>query len=440
MRSALERPKTGRLASVLGTLQPDQYRLVTWPDGMPLVVQGGPGTGKTVVAAHRASYLTHMDREPRPLHRIALVGPTDQYVRHVSDTIRELDTGGYSADTALGTGPHVAALSLPDRLTELAGLPRGLHLDERESDRLDTDWRLGRLVEKTVSVLKSGNRLPTKKNRVIKFVVDAMGARDPDIRNILAAEPELDEWFAGVGSYERARTKRRYIPFLASVGIALQAPSSSDRFDHLICDEAQDVRPLEWRILMQYLNHGAQLSIFGDINQRRSDWSPESWQELAIDLELSDEDGRFEPETLNLGLRTTRQIVRFANQLLPAGQRAVHTLRDGPEPAVHKLAYRDLAREAMSEASVMSSRHPAGLVAVISVSPPLISDGLRSSGWSRSADRHTWTLNGRTVLVLDPDSARRSRIRWGRRGRTRFVPSESWPTWSALHQPHPRRP
>jgi len=71
----VQRPRTGRLTSVLATLQPDQYELVTWPAERPLIVHGQPGTGKTVVALHRAGFLTHPEHPDGPLGRVVVVGP-----------------------------------------------------------------------------------------------------------------------------------------------------------------------------------------------------------------------------------------------------------------------------------------------------------------------------------------------------------------------------
>jgi DNA helicase IV len=150
----------------------------------------------------------------------------------------------------------------------------------------------------------------------------------------------------------------------------------------------------------------ASISLFGDINQRHSDWSPSTWHQLATDLELTDEDGLLEPEVLTLGLRTTRQIVRFANQLLPAGERTVHALREGPDPIVRRVAFSGLAPNAADDAEALSLRYPEGQVAVISVTPRLIEDALRSRGWTRTTRPHAWSKEGRDVLVLHPDIAR----------------------------------
>src|SRR5919199_2441026 len=86
----LERSRDAHMRDIVATIQSDQYRLITRdPEGV-LVIQGGPGTGKTAVGLHRASYLlyTHRDR----LRRVLVVGPNPtfmEYVSHVLPTLGE---------------------------------------------------------------------------------------------------------------------------------------------------------------------------------------------------------------------------------------------------------------------------------------------------------------------------------------------------------------
>jgi DNA helicase IV len=78
------------MRDIVATIQSDQYRLITAePDGA-LVVQGGPGTGKTAVGLHRASWLLYTHRER--LRRVLVVGPNPtfmDYVSHVLPTLGE---------------------------------------------------------------------------------------------------------------------------------------------------------------------------------------------------------------------------------------------------------------------------------------------------------------------------------------------------------------
>src|SRR5919206_908438 len=86
----LERRREGRMRDIVATIQSDQYRLITADPEGALVVQGGPGTGKTAVGLHRASWLLYTHRER--LRRVLVVGPNPtfmDYVSHVLPTLGE---------------------------------------------------------------------------------------------------------------------------------------------------------------------------------------------------------------------------------------------------------------------------------------------------------------------------------------------------------------
>ncbi len=84
----VERRREGRMRDIVATIQSDQYRLITAePDGA-LVVQGGPGTGKTAVGLHRASWLLFTHREQ--LRRVLVVGPNRTFMDYVSHVLPAL--------------------------------------------------------------------------------------------------------------------------------------------------------------------------------------------------------------------------------------------------------------------------------------------------------------------------------------------------------------
>jgi DNA helicase IV len=300
---------------------------------------------------------------------------------------------------------NVRVLSLPHFLAELAGL-RTQPAPTNEQRRLDTDWSLGRLVDRAVPILREAGRLRPRGSSPLRVLVDALTKHDPLLTQLVEANHELSEWLAQVGSFERASTSERFLPFLAAAAIALTPLAPATQFDHLIVDEAQDVRPLEWRILTATLHHPERVSLLGDINQRRSDWSPMSWLQLVTDLGLTDEQGRFETQVLDIGFRTTREVLRFANQLLPQGERVDRAIRTGQRPTVLPAASGELAGAVVRESRALSARYPEGLVAVITMVPKVMSDKFRKSGWKRAAMPDAWTDSERTVLVLHPASAR----------------------------------
>ncbi|WP_433436880.1 RNA polymerase recycling motor ATPase HelR [Nonomuraea sp. CA-141351] len=114
--------RSARMRDVLGTIQADQDAIIRAGSQGALVVDGGPGTGKTVVALHRSAYLLYSD--PRLGHRrggVLFVGPHQPYLAYVSDvlpslgeegvqtcTLRDLVAEGAAA--AIETDPDVACL------------------------------------------------------------------------------------------------------------------------------------------------------------------------------------------------------------------------------------------------------------------------------------------------------------------------------------------
>ncbi|WP_433062143.1 RNA polymerase recycling motor ATPase HelR [Dactylosporangium sp. CS-033363] len=92
--------RSGRMRDVLGTIQADQDAIIRAGCGGALVVDGGPGTGKTVVALHRTAYLLYAD--PRLGHRrggVLFVGPHQPYLAYVSDVLPSLGEEGVQTCT-----------------------------------------------------------------------------------------------------------------------------------------------------------------------------------------------------------------------------------------------------------------------------------------------------------------------------------------------------
>ncbi|WP_169982620.1 RNA polymerase recycling motor ATPase HelR [Microbispora sp. H10836] len=114
--------RSGRMRDVLGTIQADQDAVIRAGSQGALVVDGGPGTGKTVVALHRSAYLLYSD--PRLGHRrggVLFVGPHQPYLAYVADVLPSLGEEGVQtctlrdlvaegATAAIETDPDVARL------------------------------------------------------------------------------------------------------------------------------------------------------------------------------------------------------------------------------------------------------------------------------------------------------------------------------------------
>ena len=124
--------RSARMRDVLGTIQADQDAIIRAGSRGALVVDGGPGTGKTVVALHRAAYLLYSD--PRLGHRrggVLFVGPHQPYLAYVSDVLPSLGEEGVQTCTVrdlLPEGATAAAETDPEvaRLKSSADLVRAI--------------------------------------------------------------------------------------------------------------------------------------------------------------------------------------------------------------------------------------------------------------------------------------------------------------------------
>jgi DNA helicase IV len=91
---AVEAARTGRMGDILATIQVEQDRIVRDALRGILVVQGGPGTGKTVVALHRTAYLLYTHRDKLERSGVLLVGPSPVFLRYIERVLPSLGETG----------------------------------------------------------------------------------------------------------------------------------------------------------------------------------------------------------------------------------------------------------------------------------------------------------------------------------------------------------
>ncbi len=94
LMSVLERGRTGRLGDIVATIQSEQDEIIRSPQAGVLVVQGGPGTGKTVVALHRAAYLLYTFRFPLEAQGLLVIGPNRVFLRYIERVLPSLGEAG----------------------------------------------------------------------------------------------------------------------------------------------------------------------------------------------------------------------------------------------------------------------------------------------------------------------------------------------------------
>ncbi len=92
--ASLESSRSGRLSDAVATIQVEQDRIIRSELPGVLVVQGGPGTGKTIVALHRAAYLLYTYRFPLEGQGVLVVGPNRLFLSYIEQVLPSLGEAG----------------------------------------------------------------------------------------------------------------------------------------------------------------------------------------------------------------------------------------------------------------------------------------------------------------------------------------------------------
>jgi DNA helicase IV len=132
--AALERPRTGRMTDIVATIQAEQDMIIRDDLDGVLAVQGGPGTGKTAVALHRAAFLLFTHRRKLGRQGVLVVGPNEHFLRYIDRVLPALGESG------------ATLVTLPELLGDV-----DVHGTEpAEVARLKGDPRMARVIERAV--------------------------------------------------------------------------------------------------------------------------------------------------------------------------------------------------------------------------------------------------------------------------------------------------
>ncbi|MFF1925942.1 HelD family protein [Streptomyces sp. NPDC058221] len=107
--AAVNSARTGRMGDIVRTIQAEQDRIIRAPHRGVLVVEGGPGTGKTAVALHRAAFLLYEHRELLAKRAVLIVGPNPAFLRYIGEVLPGLGETGVLLATQAELFPGVRA-------------------------------------------------------------------------------------------------------------------------------------------------------------------------------------------------------------------------------------------------------------------------------------------------------------------------------------------
>lgn len=426
LMAALTARRTGRMGDIVATIQAEQDVIIRRDLAGTLVVQGGPGTGKTAVALHRAAYLLYQHRERIARSGVLIVGPSPVFLRYIEQVLPSLgETGAVmltpgqlypGAETSLSDSPETAALKgdlrmvdvveavirsfqrVPDDDQELSVGPHRLTLRRSVVRRArDRARRSGAhneartafasaVVRSLADQLAHANGLDAAGERLAEFEADVRASRDVRVavnlcwlpltpefvletmlakphrlaaaaEGVLTADEQrlltrppgsdltvsdvalLDEIAERIGALDEAGTAEdpeldyahRVVEMTGTGGLisaevlaaryagaadpgTVSERAAGDRewtYGHLIVDEAQELTPMQLRVLFRRVPSKS-ATLVGDLAQRGRASAATTWREL-LSPHVGD---RFALERLTVSYRTPGRIMRLADGVL----------------------------------------------------------------------------------------------------------------------------
>ncbi|RSD22177.1 UvrD-helicase domain-containing protein [Amycolatopsis eburnea] len=339
----LRRMLTGDFAAWRLFLHPDQRHLVERARKGSFRVAGGAGTGKTVVAMHRAVALARRNPQSRVLLTTYTRNLAQQLTEHVKglagpDVFERIDVSGVDqlarniVARTHGAGPRI--MNEPDQLrvwaSALAAVP---DLPPGDRERL-TPYFLMNEYEQVIL----GMAAPSLDG----YLVEPRRGRRAKLSRLQKTRlwRVVDE-FVRLMAREGKTTYTDVVAQAATIAAGADLPLAN-RYHHVVIDEAQDLTPAHWRLLRAVVAKGPDdLFICEDAHQRIYG------ERLVISRYGIETRGRSQRLTLNY--RTTKQVLGFATRLLAGGnfvdladedESTSHyrSLLGGPEPVTHGAA------------------------------------------------------------------------------------------------------
>ncbi|NEG54375.1 HelD family protein [Bifidobacterium platyrrhinorum] len=172
--ASLSSRRTGKMTDIVATIQAEQDHIIRAAMDRAVVVQGGPGTGKTAVALHRAAYLLYTHRRTLERSGVLVVGPSSAFLRYIDQVLPSLGETGVVSRTVGDLIPGVSATT--------ADTPRAAQLkgDRRMADAIRNAVAARERVPADLPVVQvNGVTVPMLAVDVEHAISDARRTRQP---------------------------------------------------------------------------------------------------------------------------------------------------------------------------------------------------------------------------------------------------------------------
>jgi DNA helicase IV len=409
----LGRARTGQMRDIVATIQGEQDTIIRAPLETCLVVQGGPGTGKTAVGLHRAAFLMYEHRARLARGGVLVVGPNPVFLRYISQvlpSLGETSATQTTVDGLLGLRFRVVAED-SEAAAAVKGDARMATVIERaaaDAIRIPADGitlncrarpvrvsaaELAAIVDavrsRAVPVTAQRERF---RRALVHHAYDAytrgtpLGFDEEELgAELLADAPSrkaIDGCWRSVGAVALVRnllTQRAALARAAAGVLEVEeqalllrpraegdAWTASDlplldeaeallkgatrQYDHVVVDEAQDLSPMQLRMLARRARRHS-MTVLGDLAQATGPASPGSWEETLRHL---GQPANAQTAELTMGYRLPGGVLSLANRLLARAAPGVAASRsvrsDGDPPDLHRVASDELVGQVAEHA------------------------------------------------------------------------------------------
>ena len=388
--------RSGAMREIVATIQAEQDIVIRAPIDQALIVQGGPGTGKTAVALHRAAYLLFEHRRRLARDGVLVVGPNRAFLDYIANVLPSLGERSVRQCTALDLcipKVEITATDEPELARWKGSADRLVELEQRALDSIqppDADVRVP--IGSRVHVFERASIadwIDTAKSGVVPI-----NQRRERLR--VLAQQELRRRNGGEDFWSQAGPLKSVInacwPTQRPIALVdRMLPGASGRrrrwtaadqflvdeantllngtpftYGHVVVDEAQDHSAVALRVIGRRSPSGS-ITMVGDVAQSTTPAGQERWEDVFAHL-----DAAGSVADLTIGYRVPEPILDIANRLLPitgvdaVASRSVRA--EGEPPAWHAATPGDVAH--MTAKVVTSVKHRHRLTGI--VAPPAL--------------------------------------------------------------------
>ena len=447
----LGRARTGQMRDIVATIQQEQDVIIRAPLDRCIVVQGGPGTGKTAVGLHRAAFLLYEHRRALARDGVLVVGPNPlflEYIAQVLPSLGETSATQTTVDQLLGLRFRLTGRD-SEATARVKGDGRMATIIERACDAAiqppddDLSFRVRARtvrvpaveVHELVAAMRKRDapftvqRTRFREQLVRRVHVAATGGEpsaleDTEFAQMLLAQAEnrraLDRCWRTVNAttlvrslltqraaLERAadgvlepeeqevllrpRPKRGEPDPWTPADLALldeaeaQVKGAPRRYGHVVVDEAQDLSPMQLRMLARRAVHHS-MTVLGDLAQATAPAATSSWASV---LQHFGRPANAEVNELTIGYRLPGATLDFANRLLPAAAPdvtpAASVRESGDPPDLHRFTAVELVVEAARHAALLAGNFTTTAV----IAPSARLDAVRAAVEAAGGDAGT---------------------------------------------------